>query len=165
MKRTNSSKYEGAGFPAAYAQAKDPHALWWLRLSTALGYRDIARVGALSPIQSRVCEVGGIKVDRITTQPSANISGVVQCLREYLEFPKRIRTGSAHHLFVSQSFRDHLRNCIEAWDKGGNDGFCERWDEGEYLLPGQRNDETTEEFLTSAPVSPSPLQAIMKKYS
>lgn len=137
---TNKSN-NAASFPNAYAKSKNPLSLWWLRFSMALGYRDIAWLptpDTITPLQKRACEFGGIKIERLYEYPAADIYQLYKCLADYLQFPN-VRLG--------RELRSFLRDCCYAWDKGGSDAFCERWNEGGYLLPGQEPGQTIEEFL------------------
>lgn len=139
MKHTEKSN--GLAFPEAYARSKSPLSLWWLRFSTALGYRDIAKLptaDTITPLQKRACEFAGIKIARLYEYPAANMYQLFKCFEDYLQFP---------NVRLSKGVRSVMQDCLEGWHKGGADGFCERWNEGGCLLPGQQPGQTIEEFL------------------
>lgn len=136
---TNKSDNRQA-FPDAYAQSKSPNSLWWLRFSTALGYRDIPMLVLPedSPLQKRVVKYAGYTAEIGMPYKTANVWQIVKCFEDYLQFP---------NVRLSRDLRSIMRDCVEAWTKGGVESFCERWNEGEYLLPNQNAGQTIEDYL------------------
>ena len=147
--RYTKNGYTGPYFPEPYENLESPHSTWWLQLSQALGNRDIGYPGGVDHQKEpteKVQSFGGMSAE-ITKLRSATVSNIVQCFRYYLEFPRNVRCSVHSYKFISDEFRNHLRACCDAWKHGGDDAFCEAWDRGEYLLPGQLNGQPTIDFL------------------
>lgn len=141
--------YTGPYFPEPYENLDLPHSTWWLQLSRALGCRDVGYPGGTlhqKEPNEKVLSFAGMSIEA-TKLKTVKVSDIVQCFRYYLEFPRRIRCKDEPYLFISDEFRNHLQECINAWRHGGDEAFCEAWDRGEYLLPGQLNRQPTIDFL------------------
>jgi hypothetical protein len=73
-------------------------------------------------------------------KPSVDVHAVVECLRDYIQFP-------SIQACTSKEFRMALSHATDAYRNGGAEAFCEQWDQGDYLLPGQKDGEPTARFL------------------
>lgn len=139
MKLTNKSN-NAASFPDAYANSKSPNSLWWLRFSTALGYRDIPTLvlSEDSPLYKRVVKYAGYIVKLGMPYQSPDVWRLSKCFEDYLRFP---------NVRLSRELRSVMQGCIEAWSKSSAEAFCERWNEGGYLFPNQQPGQTIEDYL------------------
>lgn len=154
MKRSNSDRAD-VDYPEAYRSLKHPIDAWWSRFSKALGYRDVGApggrytkvsprvknflglIGVRTEIHERI--IGALRHD-VILYPPADVRLIVECLRDYVQFPNVTR-------LLSIEFKRHIHFCVDAYREGGPEAFCKQWNQGEYLFPGQPSDMSAGEFL------------------